>query len=122
MLRPPPRQHGDQVETQRQSGMIGLALQPEIGCGFDTVHGLRRDGQLRSFEAVPRLDLDDEHQIAAPGDQVDLAKPCAITPRDDRKPLRRSTTEAKRSALCPRKKAVRFFSRRSVMADPISVA
>jgi hypothetical protein len=65
--------------------MIGLPLQPEIGCGFDTAHGLRCDGEMRGFQAAARLDLDNEHKIAPPGDQIDFTEPRSIAPRNDPK-------------------------------------
>jgi len=75
--------------------MIGLALQPKIGGGFDAVHGLRRDSEVRRFQTVPGLDLDDEHQIAAPGNQIDFAEPRAIAPRDNAKAFEKKRHRSK---------------------------
>ncbi len=44
-----------------------------------------RDSEVRCFQTAPRLDLNDQNQIATPGDQINFAEPCPIAPRDNPK-------------------------------------
>jgi hypothetical protein len=85
--RPAARQDRDKIEAHRQAGMVRLARQPEIGGGFDAAQRIRRDGVHRLGQRRPRLDLDDGDEIAAPGDQVDLAGGRAIAAGEDAEAL-----------------------------------
>ena len=44
---------------------------------------LRRNRRCRGLHSGPRLDLDEDHGLAAPGNQVDLAALAAIAPGQD---------------------------------------
>ena len=63
--------------------MVWLAGKPQVSGGFDTAHGQNVDRIHRLLECCPSLDLDDEHDIFAPRDQVDLSEFRAITAADD---------------------------------------
>ena len=83
MNRPAPGKYGHHVETQRKSGIVRLSRQPEIGRAVDPPFRYAADSVHRLAKRRPRLHLDDQHQISAAGDQVDLAELRAVAPVDD---------------------------------------
>ena len=85
MHRPAPGQHGDEVEAQGEAGVVALPGEPEVGGALDAALRVRADGVHRFGQSRARLHLDDGDEIAATGDQVDLAEPRAVADGEDAK-------------------------------------
>src|SRR5690606_41425504 len=81
MHRPPPGQHRHHVESDRQSPMVRLAREPEVGCFLDASFRFASYRLHRVLQGSPRLDFDDQHKVAAPRYEVDFAKPCPVASR-----------------------------------------
>ena len=83
--------------------VVPLPRQPEVGRAFDAPLRLAGDRLHRLDQRLARLDLDDQHEVAAPRDQVDLAELRAVAARDDAKPFSISAAAASHSLEWPRR-------------------
>ena len=78
-----PRCNQHDVETQLEFAMFGMRHQPRL-CRIDDAPLLARRHRIGGLlETGAGLDLDKDHEVAAAGDQVDLAKRRAKTPGQD---------------------------------------
>src|ERR1700722_8505310 len=79
------RRHQYGIEAHIAEIMVALAGEPGLGGGHDAGPLSVSDRPGRILEFLPRLHLDENQQLPAPRDDVDLADRAAPAPRQDAK-------------------------------------